>query len=242
MYAGSRRRFSGMGTIAAGFVTLVLVLGALLTSELDRYSAVDSRAADPATGPALTPGAPDTTPSGAPGAPAASAAPGGRTNGADTSPSPRPSKTQPSGSSGAPVGDDANLAVLATVNQALTGLGCNKITLSRNLIAAAQAHLTTMVDTGYLALSMPDGTDPGERARAAGFTGSSVAEAIVIGADTPAQAVAAGVPTPTAADDALPIYVQVVGKSELKCGYSAVGADFRRDSRNVPISVIVLGT
>ncbi|MFG1920926.1 CAP domain-containing protein [Cryptosporangium sp. NPDC048952] len=226
IYSGSRRRFTGIGTIAAGFVALVLVLGALLTSELGRYgtsdSAPDSQATDPQA-PVLTPGAPNDVPSADPAAPLAPAAPGGTPDGA-----------RPSASSTAPAGNATNRAVLATVNKSLTKLGCDEVAYSPTLQKASATHLTAMVTSGYLTLVGPNGDDPGKRARAAGYE-RNVLEAIVLGAETPNEAAATGFSKSTDAT------VRTQATGSLKCGYRSLGADMRRDSRNVPITVIFLG-
>jgi hypothetical protein len=138
--------------------------------------------------------------------------------------------------------DDVNRVALATVNKALSGMGCDPVAIEPRLVTAARAHMDTMIDTGYLTLDSPDGDGPVERAKAAGFTKSSVVEAIVLGAETPAEGATIGAPPPAAADDPLPITVRVVSRTPLKCGYTSVGADFRRDTRNVPITAIVLAT
>jgi len=237
LYAGARRRFSGVGTIATGFVALVLVLGALLTSELDHYAGEDSSAPlnSQATGSAPRPGSapaapvvPDTP---EPSDTGASAAPGGM---------PPPSASpKPSGSPRAAGPDETNRAVLTTVNRTLAALDCDPVEIAPALVAAARSHMTTMLDTGYLTLEGPDGTGPRARAKASGFTGP-VVEVIVLGAESAAQVATIGLPGP-GADDALPITVQAVARKPLSCGYTAIGADFRRDSRNVPIGVILLG-
>ncbi|GAA3391138.1 CAP domain-containing protein [Cryptosporangium minutisporangium] len=228
LYAGARRRFSGLGTIASGFVALVLVLGALLTSELDRYSSQDSPPLhSQATG---SPGLP--TNGAVPGGSPAPAAPGGTAAPERTSSAPSPSSST--------AVDEVNRAVVATVNRSLDDLGCESVAIEPRLVAAARAHMDTMVETGYLTVTGPDGDNPKSRAKAAGFTGSTVVQAIVLGAETPTDAATLGAPPPAAADDALPITVRVVAKTPLKCGYTSLGADFRRDSRNVPIAAIVL--
>ncbi|WP_170323542.1 CAP domain-containing protein [Cryptosporangium phraense] len=209
LYSGSRRRFSGVGTIASGFVALVLVLGALLTSELDHYTTHDD---DPPQLP---------TAAAVPGIP--SAAPGG---------TPAPT----------PTADVVNNAVLTTVNQQLDRLGCRPVTLDPTLVAAARSHMDTMVATGYLDLKTPDGTDPGDRAGKAGFPGRRVVESVVLGADSAQEAASYGFPAPGDADEALPITVQLVSRSTLMCGYTSLGADYRRDTRNVPIWSVILGT
>ena len=64
----------------------------------------------------------------------------------------------------------------------------------------------------------------------------------MLGADTAQEAATIGFPDAGHADEALPITVQVVSRSTLMCGYTSLGADYRRDSRNVPIWSILLGT
>jgi uncharacterized protein YkwD len=238
LYAGARRHYSGVGTIAAGFVALVLVLGALLASELDHYAGEDSSAPLNSEGTEAAPlppaaPAPPVAPSPSelrPTRPDASAAPGGT----------RPPSAS-TGPSRAPRADATNQAVLTTVNRTLAALGCDPVTVAPTLVAAARTHVNTMLKTGYLTLEAPDGSDPNSRARASGFTGS-VVEVIVLGAESAAGAATIGLPKPASSDDDLPATVEVVARKPLRCGYTSVGADFRRDSRNVPVAAILLGT
>ncbi|WP_157017325.1 CAP domain-containing protein [Cryptosporangium arvum] len=223
-----------MGTIAAGFVALVLVLGALLTSELGRYGTSDSPSDTQGTAldaPTPSPGAPDDAPPSAdPAAPIAPAAPGGTPDGARPSGSPTPSK--PVGPPAA--GDATNRAVLASINKSLTSMGCDEVTYSATLQKASRAHLASMIRTGYLKLIGPDDSDPGKRARAAGYR-RNVLEAIVLGAESPNEAARVGF---TKSTDKT---VRAQSSGALRCGYRAVGADMALDSRNVPITVIFLG-
>ncbi|WP_344651136.1 hypothetical protein [Cryptosporangium japonicum] len=222
-----------MGTIAAGFVALVLVLGALLTSELGRYGTSDSPSDTQGTAlgvPAPTPGAPDDTPPSAdPAAPAAPAAPGGTPDDARPSASPKPSETP-----AAPAGDATNRAVLTALNKSLDELGCDDVAYSATLQKASKTHLASMIRTGYLKLVGPGDSDPGTRARAAGYR-RNVLEAIVLGAETPAEAARVGF---TKAGDTT---VRTQSSGALKCGYRSAGAAMALDSRNVPITVIFLG-
>ncbi|MFI5958694.1 CAP domain-containing protein [Cryptosporangium sp. NPDC051539] len=223
LYSGARRRFSGLGTIASGFVALVLVLGALLTSELDRYSTQD----DPPPN-AQTPGSPLL--------PAAPVDPGNA--------SPAPGGTPPDDPppSASPPADSVPIAILTAINQELSGQGCKPVKLDPKLVTAARNHMNTMVATGYLDLRTPDGTGPAGRAKAAGFGGSRVVESVVLGAEAAQDAATIGFPSPGKSGDAVPITVQIVSRTTLMCGYTSLGADFRRDSRNVPIWSMVLGT
>lgn len=246
LYTGSRQRFTGVGTIAAGFVALVLVLGALLTSELGRYTDADKPSDSQATGaappPALTPGPPA-----APAPPVVSedpGAPGGTADPAFPSDGPTPAKSAGRAGSGTksvpPAGDATNQAVLRTVNRSLTTLGCGRVSYSATLQKAADAHVAAMIRTGYLTLVAPDGSDPGTRARAAGYR-RNVLEAVVIGAATPGEAASIGFPAPGAATTDRPATIRTQSTGTLKCGYRSVGAAMRRDSRNVPITALFLG-
>jgi uncharacterized protein YkwD len=231
LYAGARRRFSGLGTIAAGFVTLVLVLGALLTSELDRYSSPDTALDAQATGAAPPPTVDAAPPS--QGGPASTPTPEATPSSPPPPPPPSPRATA--------AANEVNTLVAATINRQLDALGCKRVKIEPTLVTAAKQHMTTMVRSGYLSTVAPDGSKPATRAKSAGYTGKRVIESIVLGAETAPEAARLAFPLPADSADALPITVQVVSRTPLKCGYTAIGADFRRDSRNVPIWSLILG-
>jgi hypothetical protein len=215
LYAGARRRFSGFGTIVAGFVALVLVLGALLTSELGRYgeSSTDSTPYDVQTTASI---------------PAALV------------PAPSPTKQPSPSASPTKAGTTVSDVVAAVVNKELDNLGCAPVKIDSRLVANAQSHMVQMVNSGYYDVISQGGTGPQARAKAAGYTGK-VTESIVLGAETAAQAAQIAFPPPVSSNDALPVTIEVVAKSTLTCGWKYIGAEFRRDTRRVAVWSIVLG-
>jgi hypothetical protein len=220
-YAGARRRFSGIGTIIAGFVALVLVLGALLTSELGQYGNHDDDSAPTS--------ARSTSPSEFVAAPQASG----------LSPSSAsPTQATPTGTATKKLSISDTVA--AAMNTQLDSLGCAPVKVDPRLVANAQSHVVQMIYSGYYDVVSQGGTGPQARARAAGYTGQ-VTESIVLGADTAVQATQIAYPPPVASRDALPVTVQVVSKTTLTCGWKAIGAQSARDSRRVAVWSIVLG-
>jgi uncharacterized protein YkwD len=231
LYAGARRRFSGFGTIVAGFVALVLVLGALLTSELGRYGEQNagSEPFDNTNTPSNPPGA-------LPPQIGTTARPTPTTAAPSLKSTPQPTPKSKPKTTGTTISD----TVAAAVNKELDSLGCAPVTIDPKLVANAQSHMVQMINSGYYDVVSQGGTGPQGRARDAGYTGK-VTESIVLGAETAVEATRIAFPLPVAANDALPVAVQVVAKSTLTCGWTHLGAEYRRDTRNVPVWSIVLG-
>jgi uncharacterized protein YkwD len=69
--------------------------------------------------------------------------------------------------------------------------GCGPLTADPNLLASAGGHAEDMVDRHFFDHTNPDGEDPFERMREAGFRGSAMGENIAMGYGSP-QAVVAG--------------------------------------------------
>ncbi|TWD81879.1 uncharacterized protein YkwD [Kribbella amoyensis] len=74
--------------------------------------------------------------------------------------------------------------VLDLSNAARREQGCKPLRLDDSLVEAAGRHASDMVRRHYLDHDNPDGQDPGDRIRAAGFQGSSWGENIAAGYDT----------------------------------------------------------
>lgn len=227
LYAGSRRRFSGIGTIVAGFVALVLVLGAMLTSELGNYGSEDDRSA---------PTGIQSTSATEYSAPQASATSAPQSSPATPSSSPSAASPTPTSSGTGQISD----AVAAAMNSQLDRLGCAPVTVDLRLVKNAQSHVVQMINSGYYDVVSQGGTGPQARAKAGGYTGK-VTESIVLGAETAVQATKIAFPVSVTSNADLPVTVQVVSKNTLTCGWKAIGAQFARDSRRVAVWSIVLG-
>jgi uncharacterized protein YkwD len=86
--------------------------------------------------------------------------------------------------------------VAALTNAERAKAGCPALTLDARLGKAAQAHTDEMSRRGALAHEGANGSTPGDRATAAGYTWSAVAENIAAGQQTPADAVASWMKSP----------------------------------------------
>jgi uncharacterized protein YkwD len=81
--------------------------------------------------------------------------------------------------------------VLRLTNAERAKHGCGPLTADPNLLVSAGGHAEDMVDRHFFDHTNPDGEDPFERMRDAGFHGSSMAENIAMGYSS-AKAVVAG--------------------------------------------------
>lgn len=91
------------------------------------------------------------------------------------------------------------IAVGCLVNKARTAAGLRGFTWNRPLGRAATRHARDMARRGYFAHQRAGGPSPGRRARAAGFRGRNVGEAIAYGCGslgTPASIVRAWLASP----------------------------------------------
>ncbi|WP_312888671.1 CAP domain-containing protein [Nonomuraea rhodomycinica] len=80
--------------------------------------------------------------------------------------------------------------VVALTNKARTGNGCRPLTHDPKLHLAAERHSAAMAAQGFFDHTAPDGSDPGDRIRAAGFTPVRAwGENIAMGQRTAAQVV-----------------------------------------------------
>lgn len=77
--------------------------------------------------------------------------------------------------------------VLALVNKERAAVGCPAVTLNAQLTKAAQDHSTDMAQHATMSHTGSDGSDPGQRITAAGYTWSSYGENVAYGYSTPAQ-------------------------------------------------------
>lgn len=74
--------------------------------------------------------------------------------------------------------------VLDLTNQARRSQGCGPLSLESSLVEAAGSHASDMVRRHYMDHNNPDGQDPGDRMRAAGYQGSGWGENIAAGYDS----------------------------------------------------------
>lgn len=209
-YTGSRRKFSSWAPLAGGVLMLVLVLGATMLAEADRYTGSSSSALNGSQSTVATP----TT--------------AGRSTGATASRSSRVADSP------------AAEAVATALNKEFDVLGCGRVDVDQSLVTAAGAHVNDMISKGYLDTGAPDGSATMDRAKTAGYQGTKVAESVISGAGNPAEAARVAFPTPEA-DLTVPATVKVVSGGPLTCGWTAVGAEAKLNSRGVGYWSIVLG-
>jgi len=206
-YTGSRRKFSSWAPLAGGVLMLVLVLGATMLAEADRYTGSTSSAG---SAPASVPAA---------GAQQSKAPPSARK---------------------APATAPAAEAVAAAINKQLDNLGCGRVEVDPTLVAIAGDHVDDMLAKGYFDTAAPDGGGTLDRAKSAGYPGKKVVESVVSGAGNPAEAAQAAFPAPDATST-VPATVKAVSGGNLTCGWTAVGAEARMNSKSVAYWSIVLG-
>jgi uncharacterized protein YkwD len=90
---------------------------------------------------------------------------------ATTAPKPRPrASAPPAAGKPAPADEQAEDRVVTLVNAERAKAGCGAVHSDGRLDAAAQGHSDDMARRNYFAHDTPDGVDPWERARAAGYT------------------------------------------------------------------------
>ncbi|MFF1818367.1 CAP domain-containing protein [Kribbella sp. NPDC058245] len=130
----------------------------------------------------VTPGAPRTI-EGRPGKPGKPSQP--------TRPTPTKTETSepPSNTPEPPPSDGGGTnaqerEVLDLTNQVREQNGCGPLRLNSALVEAAGKHASDMVRRKYMDHTNPDGQDPGDRMRAAGYNGSSWGENIAAGYST----------------------------------------------------------
>ncbi|MGZ0148505.1 CAP domain-containing protein [Kribbella sp. WER1] len=105
-----------------------------------------------------------------------------------TSPSPSDTPEPPAGGGGT---NAQERQVLDYTNQIRQQQGCGPLKLDSSLVEAAGKHASDMVRRHYMDHTNPDGQDPGDRMRAAGYRGSTWGENIAAGYDTAQKVVAA---------------------------------------------------
>jgi uncharacterized protein YkwD len=86
--------------------------------------------------------------------------------------------------------------VTALTNAERAKVGCPALTLDARLSKAAQAHTDEMSRNSALAHEGANGSTPGDRATAAGYTWTAVAENIAAGQPTPTEVVGSWMKSP----------------------------------------------
>jgi uncharacterized protein YkwD len=79
--------------------------------------------------------------------------------------------------------------VIALTNAERAAAGLRPLGVDERLTAAAQAHSADMVTRGFYSHTSPDGSQPWDRARAAGATHRGIGENIACGQRSPAEVV-----------------------------------------------------
>lgn len=204
-YTGARRKFSSWAPLGGGVLMLVLVLGATMLAESDRYTGNSSSA--------LNSSAPASAPTAAANPPSAAK------------------------KNDAPAAE----AVAAAINKELDNLGCGRVAVDQTLVAFAGDHVDDMLSRNYFNTKTPDGDTSIARAKSVGYDGKKVVESVVAGAGNPAEAARAAFPVPGDAGGGLPATVKAVSGGKLTCGWTAVGAEARMNTKSVAYWSIVLG-
>jgi uncharacterized protein YkwD len=126
---------------------------------------------------------------GKPKPPPSSSTPG-KPTATKTTTEPTPSDTpQPPTSGGGTSSEERE--VLDLTNQFREQQGCGPLRLNSALVEAAGKHASDMVRRHYMDHTNPDGQDPGDRMRAAGYNGSTWGENIAAGYSTAQKVMAA---------------------------------------------------
>jgi uncharacterized protein YkwD len=117
----------------------------------------------------------------------------------------------------------ARSAVLCLVNEQRTSRGLNALEQDDVLQRAAQAHSVDMVLRGFFDHVNPDGDDPFDRMRAAGYEFSSAGENIAAGYETPADVMRGWMNSPGHCENVLG-----AGFTELGVGIDLLAATISR--------------
>jgi len=86
--------------------------------------------------------------------------------------------------------------VISLVNAARADAGCGPVSASSALTAAAQAHSADMAANDYFSHTSQDGRSFGDRIRAAGYGGGSMAENIAAGQSSASSVVTVWMDSP----------------------------------------------
>jgi uncharacterized protein YkwD len=96
-----------------------------------------------------------------------------------------PTTVAHAGTGATDTGSSDSGAVVAAVNRERAEAGCSAVTVDSRLAAAAQDHSQDQADHTEMTHTGSDGSSPGERATAAGYRWSKVAENVASGTTSP---------------------------------------------------------
>ncbi|GAU66517.1 RNA polymerase ECF-type sigma factor [Streptomyces sp. NBRC 110611] len=167
---------AGAAALAAAVIT---ALWWLPGTPRDEQQAEPKAAPTVAASPSTSRRPPTPTPTPSPTATATAPTPTATPPTSSAPPPPTPSATPP----------DLEEQATALVNQRRAQAGCGPLRIDRRLRDAAQRHSAAMAARGFYGHDAPDGTDPGERMSAAGYSWSSWGENLHRGPRTAAAAV-----------------------------------------------------
>lgn len=128
-------------------------------------------------------------------APTATAAPEAPASTAPSAPT-ATATASPSTSAAATPASDALAQVVTLVNSERGKVGCSPLTLNAKLSKAAQDHSADMASHQNMSHTGSDGSDPGQRITAAGYTWSAYGENVAYGYSTPEQVMAGWMSSP----------------------------------------------
>ncbi len=140
-------------------------------------------------------------------------------------------KTPAPPAAGKPATGDAALEarVVTLVNAERAKAGCGAVHSDSRLAAAAQGHSDDMARRDYFAHDTPDGVDPWERARAAGYT-TPTGENIAMGQGTAESVMDSWMNSPGHRDNIM------------KCGSRAIGMGLGRNGNGTPYWTQMFGS
>ncbi|MCX4452054.1 CAP domain-containing protein [Streptomyces sp. NBC_01340] len=115
---------------------------------------------------------------------------------ASTEPAAPEATASPSTTATAAPASAAVASVLALVNSERGKVGCSALTLNEKLSKAAQDHSADMAAHQNMSHTGSDGSDPGQRITAAGYSWSAYGENVAYGYSTPEQVMAGWMSSP----------------------------------------------
>jgi uncharacterized protein YkwD len=113
-----------------------------------------------------------------------------------TEPATPEATASPSSTTTAAPASAAVASVLALVNSERGKVGCSALTLNEKLSKAAQDHSADMAAHQNMSHTGSDGSDPGQRITAAGYSWSAYGENVAYGYSTPEQVMAGWMSSP----------------------------------------------
>ncbi|MEV6400057.1 sigma-70 family RNA polymerase sigma factor [Streptomyces sp. NPDC051907] len=194
-----RRRAAAVAAAVAALVTaggaVQMFLGDGDDGTAPPSAKTESEAVLPLTVP--TPSSPSASPTPSRTSASPSPSPSASPSKSPSKPAPKPSKPAPRAPSKKPAPDPAPAPnpgnsgfaqeVTQLVNAERAKQGCGPVSGNSQLDTAAQRHSADMAARDYFDHTSPDGTDPGDRIKAAGYQWSTYGENIARGQQSPAS-------------------------------------------------------